>query len=65
MKNKLMSILTSVLMWIAFVVMSVVNVSAYQSGITNTGDSTTTIMVIMGALMVVAVITIIVLSRKK
>ncbi|MEE1154900.1 MAG: LPXTG cell wall anchor domain-containing protein [Acutalibacteraceae bacterium] len=65
MKNKLMSILTSVLMLIAFVVMSVVNVSAYQSGITNTGDSTTTIMVIMGALMVVAVITIIVLSRKK
>lgn len=65
MKNKLMSILTSVLMLISFVVMSVVNVSAYQSGITNTGDSTTTIMVIMGALMVVAVITIIVLSRKK
>ena len=60
-----MSILTSVLMLISFVVMSVVNVSAYQSGITNTGDSTTTIMVIMGALMVVAVITIIVLSRKK
>ncbi len=64
MKNKFM-LLASVFIIVIFTMLSVVTAAAYGSGITNTGDNSTTIMIAMGVLMVVAVITIIFLSRKK
>lgn len=48
-----------------FIVMSAVNCFAFDANTVNTGDSTTIIVVALGILMVVAIVAIILMSRKK
>ncbi|MEE1056367.1 MAG: LPXTG cell wall anchor domain-containing protein [Acutalibacteraceae bacterium] len=62
---KKLSVFISFVCSFIFIVMSAVNCFAFDVNTVSTGDSTTIIVVALGILMIIAIIAIILMSRKK
>jgi LPXTG-motif cell wall-anchored protein len=63
--KKILSALTALCTALLFVVASALNVFAYNTSVTPTGDSTTIVIVVLAIILVASIVAIVLLSRKK